>query len=116
MATTCDSTQIDSLPNEFFEEGWKLSREEGLEQDAQIFRPVSYQEWKPSRFRDHYIFKQDKTGMFLSLSPNDAHKMVACTWTYDERTKVLIIASGAKDIKKLEVVSIEKDKLLLKRI
>jgi len=112
----CEPTANSELYTSFYNEDWLLSREEGMEQDAEIYRPRSYQKWPPSRFRNVYKFNSDGTGKYFKLAPNDAHKMVDCHWKIENETSNLIIRDGQSFRMVYKIISLESDKLLLKRI
>lgn len=75
---------------------WVQSYEEQQPDAAErIFRPADYKSFPPSRFRMQYKFACDGTCEWYSLSPDDAHRFEAGSWSIDaEDGAVLRITAG----------------------
>lgn len=90
---------------------WAHSREE--EKDSiQIYRPIDYKEFSPTRYRQMYSFAESGKCEYLVLSPNDAHYFESGTWTYNEDKQLLVIYDLSKQTKRvLKIILVTKDQL-----
>ena len=80
-----------------FYQTWVHSYEENSTDTSDVYRPESYKEFQPSRFRRMYIFEEDGTCQWLVLHPADAHYIESGTWLTsgkDNREILLYDANG----------------------
>ena len=71
------------LPDFFFNQKWLRSPNEDEKRGGEVYRPESFKNLQPMRFRPTFIFHGDKTCQYMSLEPNDAHKMKDANWAYN---------------------------------
>lgn len=100
-----------------FFQTWVHSYEED-DNNNQCFRPITYKEFPPSRFRQNYIFNSDGSGDYLYLHPSDMHHMRPCFWRLSKNNSsiVYLYTGGKTPSAVFEIVSLSNDKLLLHRI
>ena len=90
IITSCMNNQT-VIQRFLFEKSWTHSSEESVDGEFDIYRPSNYKEFPPRRFRQVFIFKDNKLCDYLTLSPNDAHFMKNGSWDYDEKTNIMSI-------------------------
>jgi biopolymer transport protein ExbD len=102
---------------EFLCQHWMHSREEQQQGDGvQIFRPSTFKQFPPSRFRMQYIFAKDGTCKWMFLSPVDAHQLKGGEWKIDPAdASVLRIDKGEKT-ESYKVIELTKDLLRMKPV
>lgn len=91
---------------------WVHSYEEQNTYDPQLFRPIDYKEFEPSRFRMQYTFREDGSCQWMVLDPRDAHYLQSGTFLRTERT-VFIFDSDERlqeDVS-FKITSLEKNLL-----
>ncbi|MDI6802417.1 MAG: hypothetical protein QME58_01050 [Bacteroidota bacterium] len=110
----CNSDQIlnsDEIDISELKKKWIHSREEETD-SIQIYRPVNYKVFPPSRYRQVYSFADSGECEYLVLAPNDAHYFENGTWTFNEDNKLLVIFDSTQQaIRELKIISVTKDQL-----
>ena len=93
---------------------WVRSTEEDLPgETVWVFRPAASREFPPSRFRMAYKFARDGSCEFYFLSPDDAHRFKACTWTVGASPKAILQIVGEGTATSFRVVELTRDVLRL---
>ena len=83
---------------------WVHSREEETD-SIQIYRPVNYKDFPPSRYRQVYSFSDSARCEYLVLAPNNGHYFENGTWAYNEDNQILVIFNSSQQIiRKFKVV------------
>lgn len=85
---------------------WADSREENVaDSDLSVYRPCEFK-FPPSRFRFEMDLREKNQCAWLYLAPDDGHYMKEGTWTYDEKTGLLLVYdSDHQEIKRMRVES-----------
>ena len=73
---------------------WVHSYEEQDMYYPQLFRPVDYKEFLPSRFRMQYTFNQNGSCQWMVLDPKDAHYLQSGTFLRHEQTVLIYDTNG----------------------
>ena len=95
-------------------QSWTHSYEEKRQTDAiQIYRPSTFKDFPPSRFRMKYVFHENGTCEWLYLHPADAHYMKTGKWEIDpEDNNVILIYDTANKLLEsvsFRIIELEKD-------
>ena len=102
---------------DFFCKEWLHSPEEQEKADAdQIYRPKSFKEFPPSRFRMQYIFQKSGDCEWYYLSPDDNHRLKPCKWKIDSKDKNILNITKEELIESYKIIELTKDKLRIKEI
>src|SRR4051812_24003255 len=97
---------------------WLDSYEENTTNTVKIYRHCNYKEFPASRFRFRMELNSNGMCRYLYAAPNDAHKMVKGSWTFNSQSGLLEIKNAQgnrvntfKVIRvKLDLLEIEKEK------
>jgi hypothetical protein len=88
----------ESVPPENFFKCWKASYEENNEKTkTDIYRPCSYEKFKPRMFRLEVEFFKAGKCKYLQVGAADLHYYVEGKWTYNKKTKTITV-SDDKDV------------------
>jgi len=93
---------------------WTDSREENTQESQYfIFRPCTYKEFPPSRYRLRMELKSDSICSWLVLADNDGHYMVDGIWTFNDTTHELMLYNkGGKAVTLKFIIDEVKDGML----
>ncbi len=94
--------------------GWLHAHEED-EPGRMVFRPSSYP-LPPARGRDGYTFQPGGRVTRIGSGPTDRTSAVEGTWSLDPEGLIRIRMPGDTDDRVLQVLSLDKDRLVVKRI
>jgi hypothetical protein len=89
---------------DFLSRHWVNSFEEQRQYDtAQIYRPESFKEFPPSRFRMQYIFQKDGDCEWYYLSPDDNHQFKPGKWRFNPKDENIleIVKDGSTESYKI---------------
>ncbi len=104
----------DERPGELLRQCWVHSHEEDTEGE-QVFRPTSYA-LPPSRGRAGFELQGDKRYMEHAIAAGDGTEGYDGTWDVDDDGNVLVYEQGSAGlVRKLVVVALEEDRLVIKR-
>ncbi len=102
---------------EFLCQHWVHSREEEQPGDAvQVYRPSTFKQFPPSRFRMSYVFAKDGTCKWMFLSPSDGHHFKAGKWKIDPADKLVLQIFKGEETESYNVMELTKDLLHLKPV
>lgn len=94
---------------------WVNSMEEETGNDVLIYRPSSFKEFSPSRFRHRFVLKENDECEYLVYHPYDMHYSENGFWYFNSTKKSVTIYNVLMEIQfKFEIISLEPDKLRLK--
>lgn len=109
------SEQIDPEGQDDLVGHWVHSYEEDAQgEEVQVFRPVTFKTFPPSRFRMQYVFRENGTCAWYYLAPDDGHHFREGTWRRDARDRdVLHVRQGDQTVS-YRILSLSGDLLRLK--
>jgi hypothetical protein len=85
--------------SETFYTCWAASYEEDDQKtNIKVYRQCDYKDFKPSFYRQRFIFKKDGTCQVLMLGETDAHYFLDCKWTYNKKKGLVTITDGKKKV------------------
>lgn len=88
-----------SVPPEYFFKCWKASYEENNEKTkTDIYRPCSYEKFKPRMFRLEIEFFKTGKCKYLQVGAADLHYYVEGKWTYNKKTKTITVSDDKEVI------------------
>tara|TARA_B100000315_G_scaffold171087_2_gene159595 strand:+ start:501 stop:941 length:441 start_codon:yes stop_codon:yes gene_type:complete len=106
--------------HQYLYQSWRRSYEEETSTDfIYIYRLESY-EFPPSRFRDHYIFREDGYCKWYVLSPDDGHYFKWGRWeTSENDAQVILIYDEEEQLQNLRsfiILDLQKDLLKIEPV
>ena len=118
LFTHCEQEKLSDLDLDLdlIEKSWTHSQEEENENGYSIYRPSDCKEFPPSRFRQHFDFKDNHVCSYLVLSPNDAHYVQEGVWKYDESTNTIKIMSETEVVFEFQILELDKNILKLRML
>ena len=114
MISGCEKDS-DAIQISLLEKSWTQSYEENISESYIIYRPSDYKDFPPSRYRQVYIFRDNKNCEYLILAPNDAHYMENGNWEYDAKNNIIkVMNSDFIVLYEFEIIELKDDLLKLK--
>ena len=110
---SASTAQLTATNNTMLQQTWLHSREED-EGDVQVYRPNSYN-FPPSRGRTGFAFEAGGKFIQYNIAPTDGLVGVPGRWEMKDKTLNITFPSGQEQPYQLEVVSMEKDMLKVRR-
>jgi hypothetical protein len=93
---------------------WMHSREEDTDTEM-VFRPGDYS-FPPSRGRTGFELKKSGKLVEIGIAPTDAQQQTAGTWSLEHDNKLAFHSgSGSEPSRLLQVISADKDRLVVKK-
>ena len=99
---------------DFLCQHWMHSREEEQGNGVQLYRPITFKKFPPSRFRMQYVFAKDGTCKWMFLSPVDAHQLKDGKWKIDPADPSVLRIEKGEMTESYRVIELTKDLLKLK--
>ena len=78
-----------------------------------VFRPATFS-FPPARGRDGFEIKEKGVFIDRQIGPGDGNNMVERRWVMKDG--VLLVSSAEKQIYRFKIISLSKDKLVVKKI
>ena len=88
---------------------WVNAYEEEGTDGVKVYRPDTYRQFPPSRFRMAYVFRQDSTCDWFYLDPADAHQFRAGTWARDGQIQDVIHINQGGTVVSYRIVELTQD-------
>lgn len=103
-----------NLDKDALHQTWMHSREEDTDTEM-VFRPAGYA-FPRSRGRTGFELKNGGKLVEIGIAPTDAQQQTAGTWSLEDDNKLAFYSgSGSKPSRVLQVISADKDRLVLKK-
>jgi hypothetical protein len=102
----------DATPD-LLQKRWLHSHEEDSDREM-VFRPASFK-FPPSRGRAGFDLKANKSFIDIGIAPTDGPLESSGTWTLQDNRLQLFTPSSSVAARTLEIVSVDKDRLVVKK-
>ncbi|MCE3228507.1 MAG: hypothetical protein K0S32_3058 [Bacteroidetes bacterium] len=90
-----------NLPETFYTCWAAAYEEDDQKANTKVYRQCDFKNFKPSFYRQRFVFKKDGTCQVLMIGETDAHYFLDCKWTYNKKKGLVAITETTK---KLEIV------------
>jgi hypothetical protein len=92
LSVICNSQSAEALPPKDFFSCWKASYEENNEKTkSEVYRPCSYEKFRPSMFRLEIEFFKTGKCKYLHVGAADLHYYIEGKWTYNKKTNIITV-------------------------
>jgi hypothetical protein len=108
---------LTDINTEYLCQRWVNSYEEEEQTDeVEIYRPIDFKKFRPSRFRMKYVFHRNGDCDWYARDPRDAHHFKPGKWRVDpnDKSTLQIIKDGRTEL--FRVIELKKDILRIARI
>ena len=104
-----------SNPDPLLIKCWTHAFEEEGQDNTQIFRPCATHTFPAARDRNTFTLNDNGDVEYSVLAPNDAHTTEKGKWTYNPKTKkLLILNSDNSVVSEYDVLEVKEDVLRVK--
>jgi hypothetical protein len=108
-------TDSASAPDPVFLKCWTHAFEEESQDGSGIYRPCLTHTFPVARYRNTFTLQENGVVEYSVLAENDAHTTETGKWSYDPKTKKLVITNTANEnIASYDVVEIKDDLLRIR--
>jgi hypothetical protein len=88
-----------NLPETFYKCWAAAYEEDDQKANTKVYRNCEYKDFKPSFYRQRFIFKKDGTCQVLMIGETDAHYYLDCKWSYTKKKGLVTITEPTKKLK-----------------
>jgi hypothetical protein len=102
----------EGIRTEYLRQHWLHSYEEDQESDrVQIYRPIDFKEFPPSRFRMQYVFRRNGDCEWFYLAPDDGHHFRAGIWRLDPQDETVLHVEQGEQTASYRIIKLKKNLL-----